>query len=139
MEFFQSLLTMVIWLSNRPPSGFSKFSQEVIINWPPNFASACFYLLDVSWQNFMKLKGHLHVVLGVLLGVPHVKKSVFSFVKVGYYITIDKSWLDKANEVKLCHKLGFYIGNILLESQVIILMGKSDTVTSGGKQWRHLL
>ena len=113
--------------------------QGLIIKWPPNFASARFYLLDVLWQNFVKLEGHLYVVLGILLGVPHVKKSVFSFVKVGYYIMIDKSWLDKANKVKLGQKLGFYISNILLESQVIILMGKTDTVTSGGKQWRHLL
>ena len=79
------------------------------------------------------------MVLGALLGVPHVKKSVFSFVEVGYYIMIDKSWLDKVDDLKLCHKLGFYISNILLESQVIILMGKTDTVTSGGKQWPHLL
>lgn len=30
-----------------------------------------FYQVDVLWQTFMKLRGHLHVV-GVLLGVPHV-------------------------------------------------------------------
>ena len=122
-----------------PPSGFSKFSQEVIIKWPSNFATFSFYLLDVLWQNFMKLGGHLHVVLGVLLGAPHGKKVFFFVVKVGYYIMVDKCWLDKANNLKLCQKLGLYISNIILKSQVIILMGKSDTGTSGGKQWRHLL
>ena len=123
----------------RAPSGFSKFSQEVIIKWPSNFATFSFYLLDVLWQNFMKIRGHLHVVLGVLLGAPHGKKSVFFSIKVGCYIMVDKCWLNKANNMKLCQKLVLYISNIILESQVIILMGKSDTVTSGGKQWRHLL
>ena len=52
---------------------------------------------------------------------------------------VDKCWLNKANNMKLCQKLVLYISNIILESQVIILMGKSDTGTSGGRQWRHLL